>query len=67
MKVTFNFDNGANIHSCRSETWDLSKEKDISRFGYTREEWIALSDKEKDEACHEWANNYAEIYWEETP
>ena len=67
MKVTFNVDNGANIYSCKSSTFDLNKKSDAKAFGFTKEEWLGLSDSEKDEACHEWANQHLEIYWEEQP
>lgn len=65
MKVTFNLDNGANIHSCRSVTFDLETEKGQKELGYTKEEWTDLSDDEKQEEVQNWADNYLEIYYEE--
>ena len=65
MKVTFNVDSGANIHSCKSVTWDLSTEKGRKSFGFTANEWLSLSEDEKDEVVREWADQIAEVYWEE--
>jgi hypothetical protein len=65
MKVTFNLDNGANIHSCKSVTFNLNTEKGQKSLGYTKEEWVRFTDVEKNEICHEWANNHIEIYYEE--
>lgn len=65
MKVTFNVDNGANIHSCRSKTWDLSDERDVKSFGFTKEEWLSLSVDEKHEEVNRWAQNHLELYFEE--
>ena len=65
MKVTFNLDSGANIHSCKSQSWNLLLEKDAKSFGFTKDEWRSLDDSEKDEVVHEWAMNYVEIYYEE--
>lgn len=65
MKVTFNLDSGANINSCRSITFDLSKNSDQKAFGYTEEEWKALTEDEKYEVCEEWAEQRVEIYFEE--
>lgn len=66
MKITFKCNNGANIHSVRKETWDLSNEKHVRNFGYSKEEWLELSEEEKNEICTEWANESMEIYYEET-
>lgn len=65
MKVTVNIDSGANIGSCKSQVWDLSTEKGVSSFGYTKEEWLSMSADEKWEVCNEWAQNHLEIYFEE--
>lgn len=65
MRVTFNIDNGANIHSCLSYTWDLSKEKDVKAFGFTEEEWMNLTEIEKYEEVERWAANHVEMYFEE--
>lgn len=65
MKITFNLDSGANIHSCKTVSFDLSKEKDEKRLGYTLEEWSELTQEEKDDACNEWAQDHVQIYWTE--
>ncbi len=65
MKVSFNVDSCANIHSCKTETWDLSKEKDLKSFGFTEEEWLALSEEEKNEEVRKWADERMEMYFEE--
>jgi hypothetical protein len=59
MKIKFYCDSGANIQSRREETMDVSK------TGYTEEEWRELSDAEKQEAAQDWANNRLEIGYEE--
>ena len=65
MKVTFKCNNGANIHSLRKQTWDLSKPKDVAVFGCTAEEWSEMSEEEKQEVCTEWAMAEVDIYFEE--
>jgi len=65
MKVTFNLDSCANIHSCKSVTFDLNTEKGQKSLGYTKEEWLALTEDEKEEEVNEWAANHVEIYYEE--
>lgn len=64
MKVTFHLDNGANIHSCRSQTFDLSTDKGERQLGYTKEEWLAKTFDEKQEVLKEWAG-HIEFYLEE--
>jgi hypothetical protein len=59
MKIKFYCDSGANIHSRRTETVD------ISEIGYTEEEWKELSDDGKQEAAQDWANDRLEIGYEE--
>lgn len=59
MKVKFCCDSGANIHSLREEVIDTED------FGYTTEQWLALSDNEKQLAAEEWAYERLEIYWDE--
>ncbi len=66
MKVTFHLDNGANIHSCRSQSWDLDNPRDVKRFGFTETEWLAMGETDKDETLHEWATQLIDIYYEET-
>ena len=65
MKVTFYVDSRANIKSCRSVTWNLDDPKDVRSFGYTKEEWLSLSEDEKDEIIQEWANETIDLYYEE--
>jgi len=65
MKVTFTVNNGANIHSAKSVTFDLNRERDVRAFGFTKEEWTALTEEEKQETVNDWAYNYLEIYYEE--
>ena len=65
--MQFNVDSSANSESCRTETFDLSKERDAKRFGYSEEEWVALTDVEKQAACTEWAYNHIDIFYEENP
>ena len=62
MKVKFNCNSGANIHSCRTETLDT--ESDI---GLEPGEWEKLSENDKQKIVEEWANDYLEIYFEEIP
>lgn len=65
MKVTFHLDNGANVHSCRSQTFDLSTDKGERQLGYTKEEWLEKTFDEKYEVLKEWADSYIEFYFEE--
>jgi len=60
MKVKFYCDSGANIHNKREETLDLSND-----LGYTDEEWMALSDEEKEEEVELWASQKLDIGYEE--
>ncbi|MFA5344804.1 MAG: hypothetical protein WC315_00820 [Candidatus Omnitrophota bacterium] len=62
MKVQFFCDSGANIHSCH-KSGILDTVKDL---GLDDDEWEALSDNEKYKLAEEWANNYLEIYFEES-
>lgn len=66
MKVTFNVDSRANIHSCKSHTFDLNTERGQSQFGYTKEEWLNFTDDEKQKIVEEWAMGHIEYYYEET-
>lgn len=65
MKVTLNCNSGANIHSTRSETFDLDNADDCNQFGCTKEEWMNFSEDDKQEFCNEWAEQRLEIYYEE--
>lgn len=58
-KVKFWVDNGANIASARSETFDVTK------LGYTEDEWAALSEDDKFKEAEAWADNHIEIWYEE--
>lgn len=59
MKVKFVCDSGANIHSARTEVIDTED------YGYEDEEWLALSEEQKQEVVEEWAHERLEIYWDE--
>ena len=65
MVVKFNVDSGANIHSCRTRTFNLNNPKDVQSFGYTKEEWMELDESDKLQVCDEWAAQAIEIYYEE--
>lgn len=51
-KVKFWVDNGATIASERSETFDVTK------LGYTEDEWAALSEDDKFKEAEAWADNH---------
>ena len=59
MKVKFVCDSGANIHSARTEVVDTED------YGYTDEEWLELSEEQKQEIVEEWANERLEVYFDE--
>jgi hypothetical protein len=61
MKVRFNCDSGANIHSCNESDW-LDTVEDL---GLDEGEWEKYSDDEKWKCAEEWANERLEIYYEE--
>ncbi len=62
MKVRFNCNSGANIHSNKESRW-LDVEEDL---GYTVEEWKELTEDEKNKEAEVWAwNSGLEIYYEE--
>jgi len=48
--VKFYCDNGANIHSCRTEKIDTEKD-----WGLLEGEWESMSEDEKYEMAKEWA------------
>lgn len=61
MKVRFNINSGANIHSRKSRVVDTVKD-----LGYDEGEWEQLTNEEKDEAVMQWAwNNGLSVWWEE--
>ena len=59
MKVKFVCDSGANIHSARTEVVDTED------YGYTDEEWLELSEEQKQEFVEEWANERLQVYFDE--
>lgn len=60
MKVKFCCDNGANIHSQRSETIDIEK-----YFGITDEEWLEMTEDQKYKVVEEWAMQLFNFWYEE--
>ena len=59
MKVKFVCDSGANIHSARTEVVDTED------YGYTDEEWLELSEEQKQEIVEKWANERLQVYFDE--
>ena len=59
MKVKFVCDSGANIHSARTEVVDTED------YGYTDEDWLELSEEQKQEIVEEWANERLQVYFDE--
>ena len=59
MKVKFVCDSGANIHSARTEVVDTED------YSYTDEEWLELSEEQKQEIVEEWANERLQVYFDE--
>lgn len=59
MKVRFYCDSGANIHSKREDEFDLSE------IGFTKEQWMEMTEEEKMVHVNEWANDRLEIGFEE--
>ena len=59
MKVKFVCDSGANIHSARTEVIDTED------YGYTDEEWLELSEEQKQEIVEEWANERLQVFFDE--
>lgn len=57
MKITFHCDNNANIHSEKTAEFDLEGD-----LGLTEEQWLAMSDDEKNDMVREWALEDFE-YW----
>lgn len=60
MKVKFYCDNGANIHSERTEIFDVE-----TQLGYTLEEWCEFDEDTKYEIVHEWAVQHFSYGYEE--
>ena len=61
MKVKFNIDSGANIHSNNESEWF----DPVDELGLKEGEWEKLTDDEKWDSAREWASNYLEIGFEE--
>ena len=61
MKVTFCLDNGANINSLRSQTFDTVKDLGMEEGG-----WEDMPEDSKYEMVQDWADNYIEVYFEES-
>jgi hypothetical protein len=61
VKVKFNCDSGANIHSNNDSGW-LDTEKDL---GMEAGEWEDMSDDDKWKEAELWAQERLEIYYEE--
>ena len=59
MKVEFWCNNGANIHSKRTETFDMGG------WGISDEEWREMSDDEKYEMVKEWMYERLDYGWKE--
>ncbi len=62
MKVRFNVDSGANIHSNNESEWF----DPVEDLGFEEGEWQKFSDDEKWEQANIWAQDYLEINYEET-
>lgn len=59
MKIKFNCDSGANIHSCRTSVLDTVKD-----LGYEDGEWESLSEEEQQRVVMEWAWDRLSVWWE---
>jgi len=59
MKVRFVCDSGANIHSARTEVINTED------YGLSDEEWMELTDDEKQKFVEEWAYENLQIYFDE--
>lgn len=59
MKIKFVCDSGANIHSARKEVINTED------YGFEDDEWLALSDDQKQKVVEDWAYDRLEIYWDE--
>jgi hypothetical protein len=60
MKVRFNLDNGANMHSCRSTVVDTETD-----LGMAPGEWERMTEAQKQEEVQRWADQHIEVYYEE--
>ncbi len=61
MKVRFNVDSGANIHSNNDSEWfDVVEDFDLEEG-----EWEKYTDDQKWEFAKEWADERIEIWYEE--
>lgn len=61
MKVRFNCDSGANIHSNRKSNWLDT----VADLGFDEGEWENMTNDQKFEEAEIWANERLEIWWEE--
>jgi hypothetical protein len=59
MRLKFWCNNHANIHSERSDTFELSD------FGYTEEEWNSQTEEEKQKHVEDWAMERFDFGFEE--
>lgn len=59
MKVKSVCDSGANIHSARTEVINTED------YGFEDDEWLALSEDQKQSVVEEWAYEKLEIYFDE--
>jgi hypothetical protein len=46
-------------------TWDLNNPKDARSFGYTKVEWLAMSDTDKDNVLNFWIDQNLGTQWHE--
>jgi len=60
MKVRFYLDSGANIHSCREDTFDT-----VEDFGLQQGEWEQMTEDEKMEYVDDWKCNYLDYGFQE--
>lgn len=60
MKIEVWCDSGANIHSCRKQTFDIKEE-----WGITDEEWNGYTEDQKYELAKEWAHQQLNIGFQE--
>lgn len=59
MKIKFWCDSGANVYSCRQQTFELKT------LGYSEEEWSELTDEEKQKEAEFWAYDRLDIGYQE--
>ncbi len=59
-KVTFWCDNGANIHSCKEETFDTVEDLNMAEG-----EWEGMTNEEKEKEVYNWAQMHFDFGWKE--